>query len=359
MRKVADPVADEVIDQIFADGNLAAVNQLLAKISASDDPIPPGLPDKAMAYFENTAALPPWADRHQIAVAEELWTRVGWQATAGLFCSSLPQAYSAQNGARVLLGTGGMTFHVEARIFETAQFLFDVLDRGALGPVGRGVRAAQKVRLLHGAIRHLTLKEASWNLAWGVPINQEDLAGTMMAFSCVILQALKTLRVPVSREEAEAYFHSWRVVGYLMGVHPTLLPRDVADGDALMEHIRTGQWRASSEGATLANALVKMMQDYLPGSAFNGLPITMMRDLAGDHCCDLLSLPRANWTTRIVHAAEDIDHWLGLDRWSLSAKLMNEVSHLLMRGLVNTFRKGKQTNFRIPDALVHAWNLKD
>jgi squalene cyclase len=359
MRGVGDPLADDVICQIFDDGDLNAVNRVLAQISSSDDPIPAGLPDKAMAYFQETAALPPWADHHQIAVAEELWVRCGWQAATGLFCSSLPQAYAAQNGARVLLGTGGMTFHVERRIFETAQFLFDVLDRGALGAAGRGVRAAQKVRLLHAAIRHLTLKQASWDMAWGVPVNQEDLAGTLMTFSCVILDALKTLKVPVSRDEREAYVHHWKVVGHIMGVDRRLLPRDFADGEALMEQIRLAQWRGSDEGKALAAALVNFMQKYLPGAGLDGLPITLMRNLAGDHCCDLLSLPRADWTRRIVHATDDIDGWLGLDRWSVTAKLMAEASHYIMRGLVDAFRAGKQTKFRIPDALVHAWNLND
>src|SRR4051794_19322678 len=42
MRQVGDPLADGVIQQVFADGNLGAVNQVLAQISCSDDPIPPG-----------------------------------------------------------------------------------------------------------------------------------------------------------------------------------------------------------------------------------------------------------------------------------------------------------------------------
>jgi hypothetical protein len=359
LRQAGDPLADAVIDQIFADGNLKAVANIFAQITRSDDPIPPGLPQKALDYFEETAALPPWADRQQIALAEDLWVRVGWAAATGLFCSALPQAYAARNGARVLLGTSGMTVHVERRIFETAQFLFDVLDRDALSPMGRGVRATQKVRLLHAAIRHLTLKQASWDLAWGIPINQEDMGGTLMTFSCVILDALRSLRVDFSPDEGEAFLHAWKVVGHIIGLDARLLPRDRGDGEALMEQIRRTQWQASPEGRQLAAALVAFMQKYLPGRAFNGLPITLMRDLAGDHCADLLSLPRADWTRRIVDTAGDIDAWLGLDRHSLGARLMAEASHHLMKGLVDAFRDGKQTTFRIPGALVHAWNLKD
>ncbi|MCU1283024.1 MAG: hypothetical protein JWM53_6570, partial [bacterium] len=355
-----DPLADAVVRQIFDEGDQAAVDDVFAKMVRSDDPIPAGLPPKALAYFEETAPLPAWADVEKIAVAQRLFTRDGWATATGLFCSSLPQAYAARNGARVLLGTGGMTYHAERRVFETAQFIFDVLNEGALGPAGRGLRAAQKVRLLHATIRHLTLRQAGWDLSWGVPINQEDLAGTLMTFSCVILDAFKTLRVSFTPDEGEAWVHTWTVIGHYMGIDARLLPRSVADGEALMEQIRQTEWQASPEGATLAAALVELMRSFLPGHALDGLPVAMMRDLAGDHCADLLSLPRAGWTRRIVDAAADIDGWLGTsDTHSIAGKLLAKASQQLMEGLVDAFRHGKQTRFRIPDALMHAWNLDD
>jgi hypothetical protein len=359
MRQEADPLADQVVREIFDDGNQAAVDDVFAKIVRSDDPIPAGLPPKALAYFERTSALPPWADLDKIALAQRLFTRAGWTTATALFCSALPQAYAARNGARVLLGTSGMTMHIERRIFETAQFIFDVLDEGAFGPAGRGVRAAQKVRLLHATIRHLTLRAAGWDVkAWGIPINQEDLAGTLMTFSCVILDAFDALRIDYTAEEGEAFLHAWTVVGHFMGVDERLLPRSVADGDALMERIRITQWQASPEGATLAKALVDMMQGHLPGRAFDGMPISMMRELAGDHCADLLGLPPAGWTSRIVHAAEEIAGWFGReDHDSLVAHLLADASHKLMEGIVLAFREGKQTRFRVPSALKHAWSL--
>ena len=359
MRHEQDPLADGVVREIFTDGNQAAVDDVFAKIVRSDDPIPSGLPPKALSYFERTAALPPWADLEQIAVAQRLFTRAGWATATGLFCSALPQAYAARNGARVLLGTSGMTEHIERRIFETAQFIFDVLDEGAFGPAGRGVRAAQKVRLLHATIRHLTLR-TGWDVeAWGVPINQEDLAGTLMTFSCVILDSFDALRIDYTPEEGEAFLHAWKVVGHFMGLDERLLPRDVTDGNALMESIRASQWQQSPEGETLAKALVSMMSRYLPGRAFDGLPVSMMRELAGDHCADLLGLPSAGWTRRIVHAAADIDGWLGhhADHNSIVARLLADASHKLMEGIVLAFREGKQTKFRIPSALKHAWSI--
>jgi squalene cyclase len=360
MRGVGDPTADAVVRSIFESGDQAAVNHAFTTLVRSDDPLPQGLPDQVMEYFELTSALPSWADREQIGVAQRMFTRDGWAVATALFCSALPQAYAALNGARVLLGTGGMTFHTERRVFETAQFIFDVMDEGALGASGRGVRSAQKVRLLHGTIRHLTLQTGTWNsTAWGIPINQEDLAGTLMTFSCVILDALRAMHIEFSREEGEAYLHAWSVVGHFLGIDRRLIPRDVADGEALMEQIRSSQWVASREGATLAAALVKMMAAYLPGRLFDGLPVSLMRELAGDHCADLLGLPRADWTRKLVHAATELDELMGLDHPALSNALLAKASHKLMEGIVLAIREGKQTRFRIPSTLIHAWNLHD
>src|SRR5438045_2843901 len=67
------------------------------------------------------------------------------------------------------------------------------------------MRAAQKVRLLHATIRPLTLRTRDWDLkAWGIPINQKDLTGTLMTFSYVILDAFDALRIEYTAKEGEA-----------------------------------------------------------------------------------------------------------------------------------------------------------
>src|SRR5690606_26202783 len=183
MRQETDIVADQVVRELYASGSVAAVNQLMGAIFRSDDPIPADLPEAAKHFFEETAELPEWADREKIVLAQKLFVRTGWQVAAGLFCSALPQAYAAAKGAHVLTQTQGMTQHTHQRIFETAQFLFDVLDVGGLDPRGRGIRTTQKIRLLHAAIRQLIWSRSGAD-AWyaefyGQPVNQEDLAGTL------------------------------------------------------------------------------------------------------------------------------------------------------------------------------------
>lgn len=361
MRQVIDPPADEVIKTVFARGQVDAVNSLMRNIFRTDQAIPPELPDEAEAYFKDTA-LPPWADQQLIKLAEQLFTRTGWQVAMGLFCSSLPQAYAAAHGAHVIVQTQGMTKHVRQRIFETGQFLFDVMDEGALSPGGRGILTAKKVRLMHATVRHLLLTRADpkWDTALrGLPINQEDLAGTLMTFSVVTLDGLRLLGIPFTAEEGNAWLHAWKVVGYFLGLKPELLPVDLIDAQELMEAIRDRQWRSSEDGKVLAKSVVGMMQDYFPGEAFDGFPIALVRTLAGDHCADLLGLPPGDWTRFVLDAGTALDEWIPRGAPDApSTRLVAWASHVFMEGIVLAEREGKQAKFRIPKSLKNTIDPK-
>ena len=353
MRQETDEVADGVVASVLEAREGRGVNAVLAPLFRSDEPIPPGLPPEVTRYLTETEALPTWADPAQLLLAQRLFTRAGWQVSMGLFCSSLPQAYAAAHGARVLGQTQAMTRHVRQRVFETAQFLFDVLDEGAFLPHGRGVRAVQKVRLMHAGVRTLIRGRPAppWeHAAWGAPINQEDLAGTLMTFSVVTLDALRTLHVEVTPAEAEAWVHTWNVVGALLGLHPALVPENVSDADALMDAIRDRQWSRSEEGVVLGRALVEMMQGYLP-SPLQGIPVAMIRHLAGDHCADVLSLPAGDWTRLFPHLLGLADEFKLGPGGSLVDRVVARGSFAIMQGLVLAEREGKQARFRIPPAL--------
>ena len=51
-----------------------------------------------------------------------------------------------------------------------------------------------------------------------IPVNQEDMVGTLLTFSAVILDGLKKMGFSISTSDADAYLHAWNVVGHLSGV---------------------------------------------------------------------------------------------------------------------------------------------
>ncbi|MGE3628850.1 MAG: oxygenase MpaB family protein, partial [Sandaracinaceae bacterium] len=357
MRRVTDPLADDVVHAIYGDHDIGKVNALLASILDNDDPVPPGLPKEAQAFFDTTTALPAWHDPKKTARAQAIFDEFGVYVTFGLFCSSLPQAYCASHGAVVLIQTGALLDRVRQRIFETAQFLFDVMDEDSLGPNGRAIRSAQRVRLMHAAVRCLIRHHhgARWDVAkLGEPINQEDLAGTLMTFSVVTYDAARRLGVALSPADADAWIHHWCVIGHVLGIREELLPKGLGEAQQLMDAIRQRQWTPSPQSRELARALVDMMQEFFTqdARALDGLTPTLIRYLAGDHCADLLGLPPSDWTELMVTALRDATDLIDIDdREGWLERQLGRVTGTSMRWIADVERGSKRASFRIPASL--------
>ena len=98
--------------------------------------------------------------------------------------------------------------------------------------------------------------KAPWDTATlGVPINQEDMVGTLMTFTWLILDGLAKLGNSLTPEDQQAYFETWLVVGRLMGVDADLLPATVADARALTALIEQRQIAESPQGREMMAAL--------------------------------------------------------------------------------------------------------
>ena len=181
----------------------------------------------------------------------------------------------------------------------------DVMAPGGLAPGGKGIRSIQRVRLMHAAVRRLLLTDGTWDTAaWGVPINQEDLAGTMLSFSYVPCEPLRRLGVDVSDQDAEDYIACWNVVGEMLGVLPEMRPAGVAEATELVGLIRARHDRPSPEGAAMTAALVDLLEQMTPhlGHRRSGpahirglgrLVPVMIRHLIGDDVAEMISVPPA------------------------------------------------------------------
>ena len=264
MRQIGDPEADQAIAAVFAESNqqAQAVLNVIESLVRNGAPTPENLPPALHGYLAMTSRVPPPV-LPRVKIGEDAFAEHGPEILCLLGCYSLPAAYGARRGAQVLVRTGQLTERTHHRLMVTSQMVLDVMGPGGLALGGRGIRTAQKVRLMHAAIRHLLLHStrAPWDLAdLGLPINQEDLAGTLMTFSWQIMDGLSQLGLPLEAEEQEAYLDSWKAVGHLMGVHPTLIPQNIADAKILTDTIERRQIAASPEGKDLAQALLQMME---------------------------------------------------------------------------------------------------
>jgi hypothetical protein len=277
-----------------------------------------------------------------------------------LFCGALPASYAAAQGVQVLHLTSRLATDPHRRIIETSQMLMDVMAPGGLEPGGAGIRTAQKVRLMHAAVRYLILESGRWNPEWGHPINQEDLAGTLSAFSYAVLLGLEKLGCTLSPQEQEAYLHCWKVVVHVMGLEDALQPVDMEECKALSDAIRRRHFRASPEGQEMTRALLQTAAHVTPGNLFDGMAASLIRHILDDEVADLLAVPPADWTRhligplRMVGALADE---LG-DRSPAVAKLAEVFGRKLVEGLIWVDRGPERPPFRIPHALQESWNVR-
>jgi hypothetical protein len=276
---------------------------------------------------------------------------------------ALPASYAAAKGVKVLHATGFLEGHTLRRLFETTQMVVDVLSDDGLAADGKGVRTAQKVRLMHASIRHLVqAPPRAWDTAdLGVPINQEDLAGTLMTFSVVVLRGLARLGIKVTDDEKAAYLHCWLVIGRIMGITPQYLAADLAEADELTLLIRQDQIAASPEGRELTAALMKALDSMIP-HAFSGFSASATRffleadELPGQDVPEILGLPHANWTELVVWAMKavaEVESWLSDSRDV--AGVIRWFSRHFVDALLSFDRGGNRPPFSIPDRFRQEW----
>ena len=359
MRQAQDPVADPVVAAIFAAGQVNAVNSLMQTLVENDGLPPDALPANVAAYLAATAGLPDWADPAKIAAGEGVFWRYGPAIIAALTCYALPFCYAGRKGVQVLALTARLTSNPERRVIETAQMVVDVMRPGGLGAVGSGIRTAQKVRLMHAAVRLLIAQYPGWKPEFDLPINQEDMAGTLLSFSSITLEGLERLGYALSTDEIEGYLHAWKVVGHILGIRPEMLPIDYADAGALAARIAARQFVACEEGQYMTRALVQMLQHVVPGNLFDAVPEVLMRYFLGDRTADLLAVAPEHAAEILLGPLQLLVHTESTLMHSSSelARLHERFGRALIEGIVLVGRGGKRIPFTVPTELLQAWGV--
>lgn len=357
MRMEADPPADRVLAALIADGGIAAANAALGRFSREDVP-PGGAPPAVAAYIAEQGSLPGWSDPGKIARAQALFTSQGPAFGLVLMAESLPCLYAGgKGGAQTLYGTGQLSGHFRRRASQTLRFILNVMEPGSLEPGGKGIASILKVRLMHAAIRNYTAHSEIWKgktEAWGMPINQVELAGTLLAFSSVALQGLRKLGLRVSSEDKEAYLHAWRVIGSVLGIRAELLPGDIREAEALWRRIVATQFVRSPEGRSLARDHLAFLEELMPGELLDGFPPTLMYFLMGRKLAlRQLGLPGPGWTYFLVLILRRLIFLEGriFLRSATLGRLASEGGKVLMESLYRSWNRGDGSPFRIPDSL--------
>jgi hypothetical protein len=277
MRTIGDPFADGIVSKLFNSTAPCVAWEQMMRLD-TNPPNRADLPAPLKEYLRETDAMLKLAEPETVG-GYWLYKNYGPEIFFVLAHYSLPGAYAAEKGAKVLYRTFLIEGRPDTRLSQTARIVENILKRDGIRPGAPGMCSIQKVRLIHAAIRFLILRDKrdEWQSAkLGVPVNQEDLAGTLMVFSYLILDGLRKLGITVPKNHQQGFIETWGVIGRLMGIQDELIPATVKEARLLCKLIEKRQVHDSEEGKCAVQALLKMLQNEA-GEAFERWPAASMR----------------------------------------------------------------------------------
>ncbi|WP_200827138.1 oxygenase MpaB family protein [Thermomonospora echinospora] len=228
--QAGDPPADAVVEMMArlpGGAGRRLFEQAVEKgIDALGDP-----PRELVEFFAAVDAVPYWVDPDLLDRGARVVGRTGLLGlTMVMPCASLYGGYLASRANKTLMRTGYLDTMAPRRLAETAGWWVDVTTPGGLGRFEAGFQGTLRVRLMHAQVRAAMRRRDDWDHdTWDAPVNQVQLAGTLLLFSHVMLLGSRALGFQFSAADQAAVRHLWRYVGHLMGVDPGLLPATAAD----------------------------------------------------------------------------------------------------------------------------------
>lgn len=360
LRQIGDPELDAIMRELIGGQQLGAVNEILRAAQTNGSASRTALPASLASWLASHARLPEGVDRARIDRASAFFVDHGISISALLGLASLPECYVARRGVKALHATDQMGYSgTEKRVSETSQFVLHVMIPGELFENGKAIATLMKVRMMHSASRIL-IAERDWDVEGdGVPINQEDLIGTLTTFGYSPLVHIKKLGVAVTEEQAEDYWYFWRVAGELLGIDPGAIPIDVKEAALYFARIMERHLGKSNEGIELTRALLDVYGRLIPGLSFMpGLVPGVIRYLAGDAVADALEIPESKWAGaleknrlffRLINAVQE--------RSTLINGFINRMGLRILDAQAVKIGGGKRAEFVIPTELRRAWRL--
>lgn len=288
-RLLGDPQADELIRYAFADPSKKQQLQewmcgrsCTAHLTLLKATFP------SFTFIDNADKLPTWAEPRLMKIATAFFARYSEIIMSLLGLLSLPYCYTAANGAMVLYLSELIRRQTTKRLYDTAIFVWEVMAPDAFLEDGNALEEILKVRIMHAAVRYYTLESGKWDEAWGFPINQEDMAGTNLSFSLIVIRGLRMLGYNVSQEDQAAFLHIWAVVGYLTGLDEDLIPQNSKMAQQLDALIKQRQFMVSPHGQELTRSLTDHISSVNKSKATANDILGLMRYLLGKEIADML-----------------------------------------------------------------------
>lgn len=236
---VGDEPMDRLLDWMVTTG-LTQTRPLFDRALAEGIANVPDAPQPIRDFFCRVEAVPEWVDPEMIRRGQRAMRRGGADGMYVARDVSLLGGYQFSGFNKTLLRTGALEKGSNKRFAETMQWAMDVIAEGGLEPLGTGYRSTIRVRLIHAFVRRHVGAMPDWRPAeWGVPVNQTDMAATLIGALIAPPAASLGMGILTAPEDLDAVAHLTRYVGWLIGVEDEWLPHSFRDGIRVLYHTLT------------------------------------------------------------------------------------------------------------------------
>jgi len=359
-RLEGDPPADELVTYVYENGLVSNFNTLLRTVGDGSIAGFPNVKPYLDRYLAETGDLPAWFHIESFHRSQKFFAENEIPILACLLFASLPMSFAAAKGAEVLVHTHRMTANPYRRNLETIQMLRDTMRPDGIDPNGAGIQTLQKVRLLHAASRYLLLK-GGWDVEhYGVPINQEDLAGTALLFSYIIAERIHYFgTLKMSKEQIADYIHMWKFFGSKMGIQLELLADTEAEAKYLSDKIKQRHHAPSEAGQLLTQSLLDLVQTYLPDVAnLWADPALILRYFCGNEIGDILGVKKSpiSYALPAFHGVATVLNRQTFLRPATLAMFHRMFDNMYETRFIEKIER-RRASYSLPERLTRSWKM--
>jgi hypothetical protein len=236
---VGDEPMDRLVDWMSSAG-MEESRPLFDRALAGGIDSVPEAPEPLREFFVQVETVPDWVDADKLRRGARALRRGGADGMYVARDVALLGGYQFSGFNKTLLRTGALEKGSNKRFAETMQWAMDVISEGGLDPLGVGYRSTIRVRLIHAFVRRHVAAMPDWRTdAWGVPVNQTDMAATLVGALIAPPAGAIGMGLLSSPADLDGIAHLTRYVGWLIGVQDEWLPRSFRDGIRVLYHTLT------------------------------------------------------------------------------------------------------------------------
>ncbi|KUH95764.1 oxygenase MpaB family protein [Mycobacterium sp. IS-3022] len=233
---IGDEPMDRLVEWMSSTG-MEQTRPLFDRALTSGIASVPEAPEPLRAFFTEVETVPEWVDWELVRRGQRALRAGGADGMYVARDVSLLGGYQFSGFNKTLIRTGALEKGSNKRFAETMQWALDIISENGMAPLGIGYRSTIRVRLIHAFVRRHVAAMPDWQGdAWGVPVNQTDMAATLVGALIAPPVGALGMGLVLAPKEYEAIAHLTRYVGWLIGVDDEWLPRDFRDSVRVLYH---------------------------------------------------------------------------------------------------------------------------